>query len=75
MTGQRSCSSATTYRVEVFVKGTEPKGPCWPFRIPEGEFDPIPHIAGEQIWRETVNGREIRFERSQDGRVRWEWAR
>ena len=71
--GQLSCSSATTYRVELFVEGTEPKGPCYPFAIPDGEFEPRRGVAGEQIWRESRNGREVRIRNEGNGRFSWEF--
>ena len=70
---QLSYSSATTYRVELFVEGTEPKGPCYPFAIPDGEFEPRRGVAGEQIWRESRNGREVRIRNEGNGRFSWEF--
>lgn len=72
--GQLSCSSATTYRMELFVEGTEPQGPCFPFVIPDGEYEPRRAVAGEQIWREERNGREVRIRNNGNGRTSWEFV-
>jgi membrane peptidoglycan carboxypeptidase len=72
--GQLSCSSATTFRVELFVAGTEPQGPCYPFRVPEGELEPRRGVAGEQIWREVRNGRQIQIRHQNNGRTTWEYV-
>ena len=71
-TGQLSCSSATTYRVEVFVKGTEPKD-CFPYRMAEDER-PRRGVAGEQIWREVRNGRQIIIRHNGNGHTSWRYA-
>lgn len=73
--GELACSRSNAYRVEKFVKGTEPKGGCWPFSTPSGERSPSTRVAGEQIFRREINGREIRIEDLGGGRVRWEFVR
>lgn len=48
--GQLACGDAPSYRVELFVAGTEPTN-CLPFHLPEGEENPSTQVAGTQIWR------------------------
>lgn len=50
-TGQLSCTPATTYRLELFIPGTEPQANCLPFSLPDGEYNPPTQVAGQQIWR------------------------
>ncbi len=71
--GHLSCSSVTTYRLELFVKGTEPQGPCYPFIIPDGEIEPRRGVAGEQIWRQERNGRSIRIQYQGNGHTIWKY--
>lgn len=72
--GQPACSRAGAYRVEIFVKGTEPDGGCWPFRTPGGEYTPPTRVAGEQILRQQLNGRPIEIQHLGNGRIQWRFS-